>query len=128
MIDYIAEQAMKELPQTQAKIASYRKDTADLKAKLPTLQLKRLTEPELRTMIGTLLQAAAEALAMAEQALEIVQNRQEAIERLRVEKSKAIMANSRLERELAQATGQHTALRAVPGAREPRDDDPSGAA
>jgi hypothetical protein len=124
MTDDMAEQVMKNLPQTQAKIASYRKDTADLKAKLPTLQLKRFTEAELRAMIGTLLQAAADGLAMADQALEIVQNRQEAIERLRVEKSKAIMANSRLERELTQATGQRPALRAVPGDRDPPDDDP----
>ena len=78
-------------------------------------------------MIGTLLQAAADGLTMADQALEIVQNRQEAIERLRVEKSKAIMANSRLEREFAQARGQHTALRPVPGDREPPDDDPPDA-
>jgi hypothetical protein len=127
MIDYIAEQAMKELPQTQAKIASYRKDTADLKAKLPTLQLKRFAEAELRTMVGTLLQAAAEGLAMADQALEIVQNRQEVIERLRVEKSKAIAAASRATNELVQLKGQRTALRAVPGARE-LPDDPPGAA
>lgn len=128
MTDDMAERVMKDLPQTQAKIASYRKDTADLKAKLPTLQLKKFTESELRTMIGTLLQAAADGLAMADQALEIVQNRQEAIERLRVEKSKAILTNSRLERELAQATGQRPALRAVPGDRETPDDDPPTAA
>jgi hypothetical protein len=30
--------------------------------------------------------------------------------------------------QLAQAGGQRTALRAVPGTREPPDDDPSGAA
>jgi hypothetical protein len=122
--DDIAEQAMKDLPQTQAKIASYRKDTADLKAKLPALQLKRFTEAELRTMIGTLLQAAADGLAMADQALEIVQNRQEVIERLRAEKGKAIAANAHLANQLAQARGQRTTLRVVPGDRELLDDDP----
>jgi hypothetical protein len=124
MTDDIAEQAMKNLPQTQAKIASYRKDTADLKEKLPTLQFKRFTEAELRTMIGTLLQAADDGLAMADQALEIVQNRQEVIERLRAEKGKAITANAHLANQLAQARGQRPALRAVPGGRELPDDDP----
>jgi phosphoglycolate phosphatase-like HAD superfamily hydrolase len=96
----------------------------DLKAKLPTLQLKRFTEAELRTMIGTLLQAAADGLAMADQALEIVQNRQEVIERLRAEKGKAIAANAHLANQLAQARGQRTTLRVVPGDRELLDDDP----
>jgi hypothetical protein len=122
--DDIAERVMKDLPQTQAKIASYRKDTADLKAKLPALQLKRFTEAELRTMIGTLLQAAADGLAMADQALEIVRNRQEVIERLRAEKGKAIMANAHLANQLARDRGQRTILRAVPGDRAAPDDDP----
>jgi hypothetical protein len=61
-------------------------------------------------------------------ALEMVQNRQEVIERLRAEKGKTIAANAHLANQLAQAKGQRTALRAVPGAREPPDDDPPNVA
>jgi hypothetical protein len=99
MPDNIAEHFMRDLPKTLAKIAAYRKGVAKLEAKLRTLPLQDLGPDDVKTMFEALLRVASDGLTMAEQA----------IERL-------------------QADGQRTALRAVPGAREPPDDDPHGAA
>jgi hypothetical protein len=95
MPDNIAEHFMRDLPKTLAKIAAYRKDMAKLEAKLRTSPLQSLESDDVKTMFEALFRVASDGLTMAEQA----------IERL-------------------QADGQRTALRAVPGDREPPDDDP----
>ena len=99
MPDDIAERFMRDLPKTLAKIAAYRKGVANLEAKLRTLPLQSLEPDDVKTMFEALFRVTSDSLTMAEQA----------IERL-------------------QADGQRTALRAVPGAREPPDDDPPGVA
>jgi hypothetical protein len=95
MPDDIAERFMRDLPKTLAKIAAYRKGVAKLEAKLRTSPLQSLEPDDVKTMFEALFRVASDGLTMAEQA----------IERL-------------------QADGQRTALRAVPGDREPPDDDP----
>jgi hypothetical protein len=99
MSDDIAERFMRDLPKTLAKIAAYRKGVAKLETKLRASPLQSLEPDDVKTMFETLFRVTSDGLTMAEQA----------IERL-------------------QADGQRTALRAVPGAREPPDDDPLGAA
>ena len=49
---------------------------------------------------------------------------EQAIGRLQAERNEAQATVAKLTRELAQAKGQRTALRAVPGDRELPDDDP----
>jgi hypothetical protein len=114
MTDDIAEQAMKDLPQTQAKIASYRKGVADLEAQLPTFPWQKFEPDEVRAMFDALLRVTSDSLTMAEQA----------IGRLQAERNVAQATVAKLTRELVQAKGQRTALRAVPGDRELPDDDP----
>ena len=118
MTDDIAEQAMKDLPQAQTKIASYRKGVADLEAQLPTFPWQKFRPEEVRAMFDALLRVTSDSLTMAEQA----------IERLQAERNVVQATVAKLTHELAQANGQRPALRAVPGAREPPDDDPPGAA
>jgi chromosome segregation ATPase len=118
MTDDIAEQAMKDLLRTQAKIVSYRKGVANLEAQLPTFPWQKFRPDEVRAMLDALLRVTNDSLTMAEQA----------IGRLQVERNDTRATIAKLTRELAQAKGQRAALRAVSDGREPPDDDPPGAA
>ena len=118
MPDDIAEHFMRDLPKTLAKIAAYRKGVANLEAKLRTLPLQSFGSEDVKTMFEALFRVTSDGLTMAEQA----------IERLQAERNEAQATVAKLTRELAQARGQRTTLRAVPGNREPPDDDPPGAA
>jgi hypothetical protein len=112
MPDDIAEHFMRDLPKTLAKIAAYRKGVAKLEAKLRTPPLQSLELDDVNTMFEALFRVTSDGLTMTEQA----------IERLQAERNEAQATIAKLTRELAQARGQRTVLRAVP------DDDPPGAA
>jgi hypothetical protein len=114
MPDDIAERFMRDLPKTLAKIAAYRKGVAKLEAKLRTSPLQSLEPDDVNTMFEALFHVASDGFAIAEQA----------IGRLQVERNEAQATVAKLTRELAQAKGQRTALRAVPGDRGLPDDDP----
>jgi hypothetical protein len=118
MPDDIAERFMSDLPKTLAEIATYRKGMANLEAKMRTLPLQDLGPDDVKTMFKALLRVTSDSLTMAEQA----------IGQLQAERNVAQATIAKLTRELAQANGHRPALRAVPGAREPPDDDPPGAA
>ncbi len=118
MPDDIAGHFMRDLSKTLAKIAAYRKGVASLEAKMRTLPLQDLGPDDVKTMFEALLRVTSDSLTMAEQA----------IGRLQAERNEAQATVAKLTCELAQANGQRTALRAVPGPREPPDDDPPGAA
>jgi hypothetical protein len=110
----IAEQAMKDLQRTQAKIVSYHKGVANLEAQLPTFPWQKFRPDEVRAMLDALLRVTSDSLTMAEQA----------IGRPQIERNEARATVAKLTRELAQAKGQRAALRAVPDDRELPDDDP----
>jgi hypothetical protein len=87
---------------------------ANLEAKLRTPPLQSLEPDDVNTVFAALFRVASDSLTMAEQA----------IGRLQVERNEAQATVAKLTRELAQAKGQRTALRAMPGDRELPDDDP----
>jgi hypothetical protein len=58
----IAEQAMKDLQRTQAKIVSYRKGVANLEAQLPTFPWQKFRPDEVRAMLDALLRVTSDSL------------------------------------------------------------------
>jgi polyhydroxyalkanoate synthesis regulator phasin len=111
MTDDIVERVFQDLPQRQAKTKADRENVERLERELPQLKLGQRGVPEdIEKLIASILAATRESLALAEQALGLLRNRQDEIDRLR--------------EEVAQLKGQRPALRAVPGARELPDDDP----
>jgi hypothetical protein len=84
MSDDIVERVFQDLPHTQAKMKADRENIERMERELPQLKLKQRKVPDdIQKLIADLLVATRESITRAEQALGLLRNRQDEIDRLR---------------------------------------------